>query len=283
MSNPQELVDAALSNPPVPTPPPTPPTPTAPKVEPAPLAPTIDMPVAEETPLAFVKPPAPTPPPTPPAPADPVVPPAPVPSAPKKKSSRTIKIIGVILGIILLIVGLLIGGYYAYLSFGGAEIPTIAYITKFTRVGDKVILNPDYVKLQETGSGKDESGKTVTTLSNEVERAKDLGLPDPVTGQVATEMGKDEASCNGCLNGGWLVWKNGGCKVTGVCNSGVAGKDTENPNTQNATTATECEKAGGNWCTGTDTRGETYKICAPKGTNKACYEHAIDAGYTMQI
>ncbi len=280
MSNPQELVDAALSNPPVPTPPPTPTTPTVPKVEPAPLAPTIEMPVAEETPLAFVKPPAPTAPPTPPAPADPVVPPAPVPSAPKKKSSRTIKIIGVILGIILLIVGLLIGGYYAYLSFGGGEIPTISYVTKFERVNGKVVLNPNYSKDLVIKNDKGEY------VSNESERAKDMGLPDPNVVEVKTK-GTDENNCSGCLNGGWQVWKNGECKITGVCNSGVAGKDTENPMdpVASATNEAQCIASGkGQWCASIDSNNKSYAFCMNNdGSQGNCNNRAIELGYTIQI
>ena len=123
IADPQAVVDAAL--------------------EPAP-------PMNEETPLAFVTPPASVPvnepvviPPATIPPA--TIPPAPEPFVPQPKKKS--KILLVVVGFFALLGALGVGGYYMYLSFGGAEIPTISYITKFTRDSSgKTILNPDYVK-----------------------------------------------------------------------------------------------------------------------------------------
>lgn len=91
--------------------------------------------------------------------------------------------------------------------------------------------------------------------------------------------------CNGESNGGWLVWRNGECKVTGGSGNVNEEKNTQNPNLKNATSSNEecIATGGGGLCEGTDTQGQSFKICVPRGTSKACYQHAIDAGYTMSI
>lgn len=199
MSNPQELVDAALGSPPEVTPPtPVVPVPaTTPISATTPPAAAPEMSMGDETPLAFVSPIPPTPPmPTPethtPTPnPPPVVPPAPIPSPPKKKR-KIIKILGVILGIILLIAGLLIGGYYAYLSFGGAEIPSInVFVPKFMKVGEKTIKNPDYDpnQLVEQSDG--------TLARNEDQRNKELDIKQPQDTSVDSIKNKDQCGLSG--------------------------------------------------------------------------------------
>lgn len=181
IANPQELVDAALSSPPAVASPPAP-------------APSAEMPPAEEMPLGFVQAPAKQAEPAQaaPAPIGPVVPPAPVPSEPKKRSSRTIKIVGVIVGIILLIAGLLLGGYYAYLSFGGAEIPSInVFVPKFIKVGEKTIKNPDYDPNQLV---KQPDG---TVVRNEDQRNKELNIKQPQPSGVDGIKNKDQCESNG--------------------------------------------------------------------------------------
>lgn len=104
---------------------------------------------------------------------------------------------------------------------------------------------------------------------------------------VATKKPKDitsQADCNGQSNGGWLVWRNGECKVTGISgNTTNPDKNTENPNIQNANTQTGCEGSGGFWCTGTDASGQPYSFCGSNTNGKACYQQAIDKGITVQI
>lgn len=132
---------------------------------------TTNVPMGDETPLAFAAQ-APSTPTTPPPTtttttttlAEPVyVPPAQ--DVPKPKTGS--KIMMTLLGIFALLATLAVGGYYAYLQFGG-ETATVAVI--------------------------------------------------------------EQSACHGCKNGGWLVWRDGRCRVTGICDSGVPGKDTENPN-----------------------------------------------------
>lgn len=55
----------------------------------------------------------------------------------------------------------------------------------------------------------------------------------------------EKSQCSGCKNGGWLVWRNGQCKVTGICDSGVPGKDTQNPA---PTPTAEVSAGAGNTC-----------------------------------
>lgn len=276
IADPQAAVDAALE----PVPPAV--TPVDPPVVPSSPS---SVPMSDETPLAFVTPepitsvnePAVIPPVTTIPPA--TIPPAPEPviNKPKMKS----KILLVVVGFFALLGALGVGGYYAYLSFGGAEIPTISYITKFERVNGKVVLNPNYTKDLVI---KNDKGDYV---SNESERAKDLGLPDPNVVEVKTK-GTDESNCNGCLNGGWQVWRNGECKITGICNSGVAGKDTANPMgdpVANATTESACTSTGkGQWCASVDSNGKSYAFCMKNdGSQGNCNNRAVELGYTIQL
>lgn len=96
-----------------------------------------------------------------------------------------------------------------------------------------------------------------------------LGIGEPikiakvqigVKGPVKDIDNKED--CNGESNGGWLVWRNGGCKVTGI--SGNPDKNTENPNALPA----EVAPGAGNSC------GTGYAYCGG-GINKCVSEGAL--------
>jgi hypothetical protein len=99
---------------------------------------------------------------------------------------------------------------------------------------------------------------------------------------VITES-KNKASCNGCLNGGWLVWRDGGCKVTGICgNEAVVDKNTDNPNASTTLDSKgTCEGAqkGYVWCSSVDSTGKAYAFCNTKGIG--CNQAAVEQGYTI--
>lgn len=103
--------------------------------------------------------------------------------------------------------------------------------------------------------------------------------------QIAV-VGRDQASCNGCLNGGWMVWRNGECKVTGICDSGVPGKDTQPPDTTDLTQA-ECNSAGGVWCEATDLNKQSYGFCNATGLHgvpaNTCNNLAAKKGYAVLL
>lgn len=94
--------------------------------------------------------------------------------------------------------------------------------------------------------------------------------------------------CNGESNGGWLVWRNGECKVTGSSGSedkngdGVGDKDTTNPNigtTLNSEGGCKGAGAGYTWCASVDSEGKSYAFC--ETTGKGCNNAAIEKGYTI--
>ncbi len=221
LPDPQAMVDAALSTPAtatttttttesttLPPTPPVAPAPSMPTVPPMPeplVPPTLpptptNVAMGDDTPLAFVTPPpttsttttTTTTPPVDGAAPLPPVPPAPTGSEqPKKKGSVIKKVVGVVAGVFLLVLSVGFGGYYAYLNFGGAEIPTVAYITKFTRDEDgNVIRNPAYEKL--SGVAKE---------VNDDERDQDLGIgdyaPDP-----KIDAASNQSAC-GAAGGTW--------------------------------------------------------------------------------
>jgi len=125
----------------------------------------------------------------------------------QKKNSHFAKTVGIVVGIILLIMGVGFGGYYLYLNyFGGAEIPTIAYVTKFIRdENGNVIRNPDY---------------DPNDVVNEQLRDEDLGLgdyaPDP-----KIEKANSKAACEAMSGAQWCDYgfcmKNDGTQ--GNCNN----------------------------------------------------------------
>ena len=96
---------------------------------------------------------------------------------------------------------------------------------------------------------------------------------------------KKKEDCGGASNGGWQVWRGGECKITGISGStedGGPDKDTEDPKAKQASTETACEKdTGYTWCEGTDTRGNSFGFC--NTTADACYQKAIERGYSMSI
>lgn len=282
IADPQDVVDAALNiepttTPPLPapelatvpevpqTPPPTPdpiPTPTA-----IPEPESISVPMSEEMPLAFVTPPPTTTTTTTTSTTQPVDDAV---EQPKKKGSGLKKAIGVIVGVFLLVVALGFGGLYTYVQFGGGEKPTISIVekvTKWIRVDDKVVRNPEWEK----------------TPDDQKYNAADDDLDAKVPASQAT---KEE--CGGCQNGGWQEWRNGSCVITGICDSRVPGKDTENPMgdpVTNATDKTSCENSGkGQWCASVDSNGKSYAFCMKNdGSQGNCNNRAVELGYTVQI
>jgi len=105
--------------------------------------------------------------------------------------------------------------------------------------------------------------------------------PNQVAGVLAD---KTQATCNGCFNGGWMVWRNGECRITGICNSGVPGKDTENPNVNTTLDSqSTCEGAGKGyvWCASVDSVGRSYAFCNTKGIG--CNQAASEEGYTIIV
>lgn len=84
----------------------------------------------------------------------------------------------------------------------------------------------------------------------------------------------EEAKCSGCskdVDGGWLVWRNGQCKVTGVCNSSKPKQDTQNPDPsvppKEKTAPVSCNLDNGSTCCGAD-----YTFCG--GNIKKCVSTA---------
>lgn len=119
------------------------------------------------------------------------------------------------------------------------------------------------------------------------------GTIEPAT--IAAVQGKNTPeSCQGCsreVDGGWLVWRNGECKVTGICNSSAGNKDPVTGDSDKDTApppppagvppAENCQKIGGFWCEVTDANGKNHSFCG--SNSKACYQSAIDKGISMQI
>lgn len=113
---------------------------------------------------------------------------------------------------------------------------------------------------------------------------------------VSKQPGKitDPGDCNGASNGGWLVWRNGECKVTGTSgsvdknNDGVGDKDTTNPNDKNIETMSQSEcgatGTGTQWCSMYDTSGKPQGFCMKNdGSQGNCNNRAIEKGITVQI
>lgn len=107
------------------------------------------------------------------------------------------------------------------------------------------------------------------------------GTIEPATIAKISDNNKDE--CQGCVNGGWLVWRDGQCKHTGICDSGVPGKDTDPPDAPPGVSPEDnCRAIGGEWCGNVvDASGKSHSFCGTKG--KACYQSAIDNGITVNI
>lgn len=107
------------------------------------------------------------------------------------------------------------------------------------------------------------------------------GTIEPATIAVIGDKEKDE--CSGCVNGGWLVWRDGQCKHTGICGNDKPDKNTTPPDAPpGVDPADNCRAVGGEWCANVvDTSGNSHSFCGSKG--KACYQSAIDQGYTIQI
>lgn len=215
-------------------------------------------------------------------PVNPVVPPALTgmmneEPKPKKKGK---KVVGVLVGILAFLGLVGIGGLVSYQMYG-TEAGLIAYITKWVEVDGKIVKNPDYQQVQDQGGYENDDGEWVSSYQNEVERAQDLGLEAPSDpNQNTSTRGTDAGSCGGCFNNQWQVWQNGECRLTGSCGTGVAGKDTPNPNVESANTESACASAGGTWCAATDLSNRSYAFC--NGTpNTTCQTAASEKGYTV--
>lgn len=274
---------AATEDAPVSTEPVLPPTETVPtELTSAPVTPMMEeppvdtKPMGEDMPLAFAAaaPVDTTPTKAPESYIEPVNPAAVVPpilttptsdsAAPKKKSK---KMVGLIVGILAFLGILGIGGLVSYQMYG-AEAGLIAFVSKFTRIDGELVRNPDYEKL--TGTEKEE---------NDQERNEYLG-GETVEVQKGNK-GTDQASCNGCLNGGWMVWRDGECKITGVCGSNVPGKDTENPMEVTEKPATGCSSSNASTCCGAG-----YQYCGG-AINKCVSNSALTGkgcnGYGLEV
>jgi len=90
-----------------------------------------------------------------------------------------------------------------------------------------------------------------------------------------------EAECNGCskdVDGGWLVWRNGQCKVTGVCNSSKNPKQNTDDPTPSAppsekSAPAECDSKTADKCCGTG-----YLFCGGKIKKCVLVEELNKAG-----
>lgn len=206
--DPQSLVDAALGT--APATPPAPPVAPAPAFEPAvkvevvpePEPPTVA--VRDDTPLAFMTPPSSAPvtsteppvvPPTPEQPA--YMSPSPMMSAPvaEKRGGKTGKMIGVIVGLVLLIGGV-VGGYAyyrGYLVTPKMEPAVIASIEELSRDecggcvrGGKLVWQGGRCTMKGTCEG---------------DTPPDNGIINPAKKCSPTlKVGDDGAFCGGCVN-----------------------------------------------------------------------------------
>lgn len=193
-------------------------------------------------------------------------------AAPKKKSK---KIVGLMVGILAFLGILGIGGLVSYQMYG-AEAGLIAYVSKFVRDDSgNVVRNPDWDPNAVSGGGKTQEEERNESLSGSKVVVKQGNKPE------------DQESCNGCLNGGWMVWRDGECKITGICGSDVPGKDTENPvleqDADKYNSKNSCNGSGKGyvWCESVDSAGKSYAFCNTSGSG--CNQAAIDKGYTIQI
>lgn len=107
------------------------------------------------------------------------------------------------------------------------------------------------------------------------------GTIEPATIAVIGDKTKDE--CSGCVNGGWLVWRNGQCKHTGICGNDKPDKNTAPPDAPpGVDPADNCRAVGGEWCANVvDASGQSHAFCGSKG--KACYQSASEKGITVII
>lgn len=116
------------------------------------------------------------------------------------------------------------------------------------------------------------------------------GTVEPTT--IAAVSSMSEAECSGCSkpqNGGWLVWRNGQCKVSGTCNSTAnnpSNQNTQNPQdtkAENASSASQCGSANGVWCASVDASNKPYGFCIAQSSSKGCNQEAIDRGITIPV
>ncbi len=95
---------------------------------------------------------------------------------------------------------------------------------------------------------------------------------------------KNKSSCHGCSNGGWLVWRNGECKRTGICgNTNNSDKNTEDPNVDQKNNAADCEEIGGFWCgVAFDAKGKKLDFCKTKDIAGSCKDIGLTKGYVFE-
>lgn len=279
-------------------PPTTQPMPAEPAItEPQVASQTNDEPKAamgEEVPLAFMGGQPPLAETAPPINSEPTIPAAitnsfDTTSASKKPKSSMLKMAGTIVGIFAFV---MVGGYVAFNALGGVSNPALVAVVSKVPLLDGVLtpkqaekqVKEDIKKRQEEKAADDEEqggggggGSTPATPTfTSTARVK-----KPSEADTAAEC----SGCSAAVDGGWLVWRNGECKVTGICNSSKPEKNTDDPMTENANTPTACANAGGTWCTGTDLRSQTYGFC--NGTSgagvKTCQSLAAEKGYSVLI
>ncbi len=185
-----------------------------------------------------------------------------------KPKRKIMKVAGIVTAVFVFLGFMGVFGY-SYFTEKTPLVALLEFTPKFMKVGDKTIRNPAYEKLSETEKAVEDEKRNEYYGGSIVENK--------------TEKGTDEASCNGCLNGGWMVWRNGGCSITGACNTGVPGKDTDNPAIEVADTQSECQKSGGTWCGNiVDAKGVSHAFCG-SNNGKACYQLASERGITVII
>lgn len=262
MSDPQAMVDAALNTPtstqPTPPPPDPTPTPTTPTTEtpvvPAPIpTPTPDAPavaMGDDTPLAFVEKPTVT--------------------ATAQEGAQTT-------------------GETVPPNVGSSYLPPTPPSASGTnpvvdspqkKSGSKItMLILGFVALLGVLGGVGYYGYAL------------YGTADPVSIAAISSYTKEQ--CTGCSrpqDGGWLVWRDGQCKVSGICNSTAPGgdsKNTEDPAVQEIASLGKaaCQTTtGAQWCESVDSKGTPYGFCMKNdGSQGSCNNRAVELGYTIMI
>lgn len=218
----------------------------------------------------------------------PVVPPSILNTPTTDKARKPSSIKKVLIAVAAFVAVLAVGGFASYKYYGDPQQGTIAYITKWLKDKEgNLSLNPQYQDLQKYGSvtvtNDDGEQEQVNQYNNEVERAEDLGLEAPTgANQIRDTRGTTKETCNGCLNGGWQVWRDGSCVTTGTCGGSIE-QNTANPNIATADSAADCAKTGGSWCSSVDAKGQAYAFCGQTSETKNCNTLASEKGYIIQL
>ncbi len=252
MADPQQIVDDALAAPAAPSMASLPPEPTVSSENATPLASPAAMPPMPEPAVESPIPPAPI------APAEPVTPPV-EPVAPVVTTTTTTTNAPM--------------GDETPLAFA-AQAPSTPSTTAppTTTTTTTTLAEPVYVPPAQDVPKPKTGSKIMMTLLGIFALLATLAVGgfyayQQFAGEEATiAVVRTRETCNGCLNGGWLVWRDGQCKVTGICDSGVPGKDTQDPNPTAApdnisctnldSVTKECKDAG---CSGL--ASDNYAFC----------------------